>query len=405
MAIDKKGFIFTVMSFDVDYDKVYHQAIKPAITECGYKTIRADDTPGPANAQSEIVRAIIKADYIIAEISEHSPNVFYELGISHCVNNKTIIITTDTKEIPFDLGVSRVIPYSATRDGLRLLKSDLERAIHSLESRNIEIPNNLVQEAGQEYFDLRKKIVDNLKEIEQEKGRIQKLYDYWMLKKNNRKQNNIKVADKIVTNIVNSLSTQNKPLLICLAGSGAIGKSTFAKLIARRLRALHKNKYTVQVLPTDSYQLSRAEREAQNIIGFDEKSHRLDKLRDDVENILRGNTIKIQPYDHTTGKYSSPKKISPSDVLILEGVYSFYPTIIPLCHQHRYYIFANKHQAKELKFIADFTERGYDIQQAFRHADEEYNAYENHILPYLKLADWVIVVDEYWKYKDPVPPE
>lgn len=401
----EKDSIFTIMSFDDKYDRVYHQAIKPAVENCGYRCVRADDDPGPANIPANIVREIIKAKYVIADVSKYSPNVFYELGISHCIDNKTIIIKSGNKNLPFDLGGFRIISYAINRNSLRLLLNDLERAIHSLESSGTELPNNLVQDAGRDYFDLRKKILDNLKEISEEKKRARKFNKYLALQNKGEKHDNRLVANKIVSNIIKLLPSNKRPLLVCITGSGAIGKSTFSNLIAECLHSRYKKKYSIQILPTDSYQLSRAERIKRNIIGFDPRSHNLDRLRSDVEKLLNNKKIEVKPYDHTTGKHYPKRTIKSSDILILEGVYSFYPTIAPLCPKLKYYIYANKSQAKELKFIADFTERDYDIQKAFRHSEAEYEAYEFHILPFLKLADNVILVDEYWKYNGPYPPE
>lgn len=394
---------FVIMSFDEKYDRVYHQAIKPALDNCGYRAIRADDNPGPSNIPSEIIREIIAADVVVTDISEWSPNVFYELGVSHCIGNKTITITSDIKKLPFDISVFRAISYTIDKSGLNLLEHDLEKAVRSLEASEMEFPNNLVQEAGREFFDLRRKIVENIKAITKERRRIEAYTEF--TKRRGELQDNTSVADKIIGHTVRFMPDVSGPLLISITGSGAIGKSTFAQLILERIQHTFGGKLSVDVLPTDSYQLVRSERILRNVIGFDPRAHNLAQLTKDVETLLRGKEIYVTPYDHQTGGHLPPRKVVPSNILILEGVYSFYPLIAPLNRGLKYYIYAPKHQAKELKFIADFTERGYDIQTAFAHADAEYNAYETYILPLLKLADFVIEMDEYWKYEGPFPQE
>lgn len=394
---------FVIMSFGDEYDRVYHQGIKPALEEeCGYTCVRADDDPGPAHIPAEIIRHIISADVVVADISENSPNVFYELGVSHCVGNKTITITSKVEELPFDISVFRAISYSMERDALQLLSFRLVRAVRDLESGGMELPNNLAQEAGRDYFDLRKKICENLEAIAEERRRT-KVFAQFIGRKGEL-QDNTPVADKVVEQVLARFRPGTAGcLLVSIAGSGAIGKSTFAELVAERIRTLHKNKYSVDILPTDSYMLARSERTLRNIIGNQPESYDLDQLAKDAEALVNGEEVYVTPYDHGTGKHLPPKKVVPSDILILEGIYSFYPLIAPLNKGLRYYIFADKHQAKELKFIADFTERGYDVQTAFANADAEYNTYEAHILPFLKLADYVIKLDQYWKYDGPFP--
>lgn len=392
---------FVIISFQENYDHVYSFAIERALRDKGYSCSRVDENKKPANIQAEIIRNIIDSDIIVADVSENSPNVFYELGISHSVGNKTIVITSkDVNKLPFDMTGFRVIEYRKDRLGLRLLKADLGEAVKLVETRKPGIPSNLVQEAGQYFFDQRKKIDENLTAIAEDRKRTQAYAQF--MKRKSKHQDNKEVADEIIGEILNRDPRRRNRLLVSITGAGAVGKSTFSRLLARRLRKVHKE-ISVDVLSTDSYQLSRGERIDKNIIGFFPQAHDLEALTKDVEKLAAGKEIKVRPYDHKTGSHGRRKTIKPSDVLILEGVYSFYPLIAPHGHGLRYYIFADKHQAKELKFMADFMERGYNIQTAFTHADKEYRAYENHILPFLKLADFVISIDDYWKYKGPYP--
>lgn len=175
--------------------------------------------------------------------------------------------------------------------------------------------------------------------------------------------------------------------------------------MAEEFRRLHGTKFTVDVLPTDSYQMERAERLLKNLVGFDARAHDLTRMTGDLETLINGEKIEVAPYDHSTGRHLDTRVVNPSNVIILEGIYSFYPLIAPINSGLRYYIYAPPKQAKDLKFISDFTNRGYDIQESFAHADAEYQAYESHILPFLRIADFIITVDDYWKYKGPFPQE
>jgi len=320
------------------------------------------------------------------------------------VGNKTIITTCNTENLPFDISVLRVISYGTDRNSLRLLESDIVRAVHALESNGMISPNNLVQEAGREFFDLRHKICENLEAIVRERRRTEAFVEF--TERRGKLQDNTPVADRVIAQVMRFMPGVSGRLLVSITGSGAIGKSTFARLVAERIRMLYSGEFSVDILPTDSYMLERSERLLKNIIGFEPRSHDLAQLTKDVEALVTGKDgIYVRPYDHLTGEKSTARMVAPSDILILEGIYSFHPLLAPLNRGLRYYIFADKHKAKELKFIADFTERGYDVQTAFAHADAEYDAYETHILPFLKLADHVIVVDEYWKYDGPFPQE
>src|SRR5262245_17421528 len=67
-------------------------------------TRRADDFRAP-NILETILRGIARAEFILADLTGASPNVFYELGIAHCLkdSSKVILLTQDMTFVPFDL--------------------------------------------------------------------------------------------------------------------------------------------------------------------------------------------------------------------------------------------------------------------------------------------------------------
>ena len=167
-----------------------------------------------------------------------------------------------------------------------------------------------------------------------------------------------------------------------------------------------KEDLTVSILPTDSYMLSRAERIHKNLIGFDRHANDLEKFLEDVERlVVKKERIIVTPYCHATGEHGPPTPIDPCDVLILEGIYSFFPEIrnFPQISDHlKYFMYADKIKAKELKFISDVKERGHNIHTALQHAVPEYSAYETHILPFIRHADYIIKVEGFWEYSFPL---
>lgn len=394
---------FVIMSFDPKYDPVYHQAILPSTRRHGYVCERADSDPGPANIPSRIVTAIIAADLIIADLSEPNPNVYYELALSHCVGNKTIVITSNLDSISFDIASFRATKYRIDHDGLDYLQLRLEHLIGDMESRGTQAgPNNLVQEAGRHYFDQRTKIGLALKELEDMRDRLDRLQEFLNLYP--QLQDNSEVADKLVRHIQRFLAGAQRPLLVSIAGPGAIGKSTFANVVRELLVSTSSPRCTADILPTDSYQLERAERISRNLIGFDPNAHDLAQLAKDVEMLIGRRPVTVRPYDHRTGRRGDERTVEPSDVLILEGVHAFCPLIAPL-RGLRIFIDASEQEAKQLKFVADIRDRNYDAFQAFSHSDAEYEAYDKYVRPMLRFADFVVRVRAYWKYDGPFPGE
>lgn len=399
---EKKAFV--IMSFDQKYDNVFERSIRPAFEDSGYICKRADRSLGTENIPRRVIQDIIDADIVLADLSENSPNVFYELGVSHSVGNKTLIIISDDAEIPFDIASYRTRKYSNTRDRLELLKYQLKDEIKNFNKKNI---TNLVQEAGRDYFDLRGKIENRLRSLNAEIKRTKKFNEYIKehFFKDENKVDNSRVAKRIGDHVEKIIdSDTNRSVIISICGSGAIGKSSFASVVKEHIKGKFNCK--VSILATDSYMLSRVDRIEKDLLGFDVRANDLKQFKNDVENLLNNREIKISPYNHETGEHEEETIVKPGKVIILEGIYSFFPGIDNLCknrnvEQLKYFIYADKYKAKELKFISDIKERGHSIHKALQHAVPEYSAYETYILPHIKLANYIINVDGYWKYELP----
>ncbi len=61
------------------------------------------------------------ADLVIADISIHNANVYYELGVRHALRDgHTILIRSRRDEVPFDLKTDRYLEYAIDNPGPRL---------------------------------------------------------------------------------------------------------------------------------------------------------------------------------------------------------------------------------------------------------------------------------------------
>lgn len=378
MSGAKKNKVFVIMCFKKEYDPVY-DAIEKAVKEAGCSCNRSDKYLMPQNIPSKIIRDIFDADILIADISEANPNVYYELGISHTLPKNTIIISQSEEALPFNIRNEFVYKYKTNSDGLELLSYKLKDIIKELLNGH-KVPSNIVQEVFETHIKRNQSPISSL---------FNRVYS---------EQNNIEVAKEMVEHIERKLN-RNKKVIVAICGSGAVGKGTFAKLLRGCIKdAKIKD---CSILPTDSYMWSRERRIIRHKIGFDRSANNLDELDRDVKDLIRGNAITVTPYDHKTGMHGPPEKIEPSEILIIEGIYSFHPILNKICSNAEtlmYYIYAKMPIAKALKFISDVKDRGHSIDLAIEHALPEYNAYATHILPYARYTNYFLTTDEYWKY-------
>lgn len=141
-----EDFCFIIMPFSEDLREVYNAVIKPSVEEVGLKCIRVDETEGSANIVRKIIEYISNARIIIADLTHKNPNVFYELGIAHALNNNTIVIAQDiARDVPFDVKSYKVIEYRDTMGGATRLKTELIQAMRSIDKWSTS-PSNPVQD-------------------------------------------------------------------------------------------------------------------------------------------------------------------------------------------------------------------------------------------------------------------
>ena len=123
-AVNKKQ-AFVAMPFLHDLDPVF-ETIRNALSEYGWKVVRADEMYHPRNILDVITYLILSSDLIIADVTGKNPNVFYELGWAFAMDQHVILLTQD-QDIPFDVQSERAIKYAFT--DMKLLAQLLLKAV------------------------------------------------------------------------------------------------------------------------------------------------------------------------------------------------------------------------------------------------------------------------------------
>ena len=91
------------MPFDAEFDDVYRLGIKDACVSAGAYFERVDEQIFDERILDRIYNQIAKADFIVADMTGRNPNVFYEVGYAHALGKRTILLTKEAADIPFDL--------------------------------------------------------------------------------------------------------------------------------------------------------------------------------------------------------------------------------------------------------------------------------------------------------------
>jgi len=114
---DKKCFIIMPFTSPVGYEekhfsRVYDYIIVPACKKAGFEPVIAKDTAKTNLIALEILKCIVEYDMALCDISSRNPNVFYELGLRHAFNKKTVLLKDKRTEMPFDIASLRYTEYN-----------------------------------------------------------------------------------------------------------------------------------------------------------------------------------------------------------------------------------------------------------------------------------------------------
>ena len=108
-------FCFVIMPFrEKEFNQhIYSKIIKPLIeNEFQISCYRVDEDDLPDRIDNKIYTYLLRASFILAEITTGNPNVLYELGIAHMLEKDCIILTKKpNSEMPFDINRISAPPY------------------------------------------------------------------------------------------------------------------------------------------------------------------------------------------------------------------------------------------------------------------------------------------------------
>lgn len=90
-------------------DLFLNYVVEPAIEELKLKIVRADQIGKPGMIGAQTVEHILRSRLVIADLSFHNPNVFYELCLRHVIGLPLVQIIREKDKIPFDVQQYRTI--------------------------------------------------------------------------------------------------------------------------------------------------------------------------------------------------------------------------------------------------------------------------------------------------------
>lgn len=101
----------------IDFNRVYHEYIAPALEAAGLESFRADQEIRAGDIRTDMFQELLVADLVVADLSIDNPNVWYELGVRHALRARGVVILSGGQTpTAFDLYTDRKLRYGL-KDG------------------------------------------------------------------------------------------------------------------------------------------------------------------------------------------------------------------------------------------------------------------------------------------------
>lgn len=121
-------------------DEVMKFLIRPVLAELGYRAERGDEISLGGTITSQVIDRILADELVIADLSFHNANVFYELAVRHAVRKPVVQIIRQGEAIPFDVQDTRTIEVNLTSlEGADQAKTRLQDSIRWVMTHNVEV--------------------------------------------------------------------------------------------------------------------------------------------------------------------------------------------------------------------------------------------------------------------------
>ena len=117
-------------------DMIFTAFVRRALEEQNLEVVRADKISKPGMISGQIIESVLKSRLVVADLSFHNPNVFYELCLRHVIGKPTVHIIRKGDKIPFDIGNFRTI---------EIAMDDKYQLVAELDSYRAEIANQVRQ--------------------------------------------------------------------------------------------------------------------------------------------------------------------------------------------------------------------------------------------------------------------
>jgi len=125
-----RTLVFVLTPFNDMFAKEYEE-IRNIVLDSGFDCKRGDEKNFASDIFPQMLKYIIKANLIIANLNGKNANVLYELGIAQALDKPVILIAKNPENLPIDIKSKRFLVYKDSSELNTLLKTELIKLLNN----------------------------------------------------------------------------------------------------------------------------------------------------------------------------------------------------------------------------------------------------------------------------------
>ena len=128
-------------------DQVFKYIISPVCDKMEFEAVRVDMVNQADSITQTILDYLNSAELVIADMSGHNPNAFYEMGYRAAIGKPMIHLKTKSEKIPFDVAGIRAFDYDLSDlDSVESVKDRLLKTIQAFDFSKNEQDDEIVDD-------------------------------------------------------------------------------------------------------------------------------------------------------------------------------------------------------------------------------------------------------------------
>ena len=184
----------------------------------------------------------------------------------------------------------------------------------------------------------------------------------------------------------NLYKRKNIPFTIGIAGDSGAGKSTMIDVIEKGLGISN----LLYIEGDGDHRWERGNRFWDDYTALNPKANYLYRQAQDIKDLRSGSAVRRVDYDHSTGKFTAPKRVKSKKFVILCGLHAMY---LPQTRKYldlKIYMDSDETLRRYWKIQRDTTYRGHTKEAVLKSIEERMPDAEKYIYPQKNYADLIV---------------